>query len=252
MADLGCDRRRRVSGPAARTYGRVYVSRAAPVQKSARSLSWRAPCRARYASPMWRCYTPRFCRRENTPMSTTATVSPEVIFDALFAYEQSAALKAAIDIGLFTAIDEGRTDVNGIAAHTGASARGVRILCDFLTTMALLTQSNQQYGLSSTSAVFLSRDSPQYVGTVAQFLPLPDLKRDFDDLTGAVKRGGVAPSGNTVATENPIWVEFARAMVPMAMANALAIADLIEVRGADARVLDIAAGHGMYGIVLAQ
>jgi 2-polyprenyl-3-methyl-5-hydroxy-6-metoxy-1,4-benzoquinol methylase len=41
-------------------------------------------------------------------------------------------------------------------------------------------------------------------------------------------------------------------MVPMAMANALAIADVVDVGSSGARVLDIAAGHGMYGIVLAQ
>ena len=70
------------------------------------------------------------------------------------------------------------------------------------------------------------------MGTMAQFLTLPELKRNFDDLTGAVKRGGVAPAGNTVSESNPIWVEFARAMVPMALANAHAIADVIEYRQA--------------------
>ena len=40
-------------------------------------------------------------------------------------------------------------------------------------------------------------------------------------------------------------------MVPMAVANAHAIAEAIDVPSG-AHVLDIAAGHGMYGIVLAQ
>ncbi len=184
-------------------------------------------------------------------MSDAATVSPEVVFDALFAYQQTAALKAAIDLGLFTAIDEGTQDSDTLARHVGASARGVRILCDYLTTLNFLTKQEGRYKLSPTAAVFLSRKSSAYMGTMAQFLTLPELKRNFDDLTGAVKRGGVAPAGNTVSEANPIWVEFARAMVPMAVANAHAIADVIDVPSG-AHVLDIAAGHGMYGIVLAQ
>jgi hypothetical protein len=185
-------------------------------------------------------------------MSITAA-APDAIFDALFAYQQTAALKAAIDLNLFTAIDEGASDVASLASRTGASARGVRILCDYLTTLSMLTKTDNQYALTPTTATFLSRRSPAYMGTTAQFLTLPELKQNFDQLTDAVRRGGVRPAGNTVADENPIWVEFARAMVPMAVANAMAISQLVEVPGnGEARVLDIAAGHGMYGITLAQ
>src|SRR3954470_8855600 len=184
-------------------------------------------------------------------MSTTATVSPDLIFDTLFAYQQTAALKAAIELDLFTAIDEGATDAAALATRTGASARGVRILCDYLVTVSILSKQDGRYGLSPSAAAFLSRRSQAYMGTMAQFLTLPELKQNFDDLTGAVKRGGVRPAGNTVSTENTIWVEFARAMVPMAVANAHAIAEVIDVPSG-AHVLDIAAGHGMYGIVLAQ
>jgi SAM-dependent methyltransferase len=184
-------------------------------------------------------------------MSDTVPLSPEGVFDALFAYQQTAALKAALDLDLFTAVDEGNQEAGTLAKRVGASARGVRILCDYLTTLSFLTKQGGRYGLSPTAAAFLSRKSQTYMGTMAQFLTLPELKRNFDDLTGSVTRGGVAPAGNTVSESNSIWVEFARAMVPLAMANAQAIAELIEVPSGG-RVLDIAAGHGMFGIVLAQ
>jgi ubiquinone/menaquinone biosynthesis C-methylase UbiE len=48
-----------------------------------------------------------------------------------------------------------------------------------------------------------------------------------------------------------VWVIFAEAMAPMMMPNAMAIANVLETTG-KTRVLDIAAGHGMFGIVLAQ
>src|SRR5262245_46761831 len=183
----------------------------------------------------------------------TTMPSADIVFDTLFAYQKSAALKAAIDLEVFTAIDEGARTAGAIARRSAASERGVRILCDFLTVQALLQKSAAEYQLTPESAAFLSKRSPAYLGTTAQFLLLPALKNNFDDLTAAVTRGGVAPAGNTVADENPIWVEFARAMAPMMMPPAMAIADLLAAAAPpNARVLDIAAGHGMFGITVAR
>ena len=120
-------------------------------------------------------------------MSVATTVSPDIIFEHLFAYQQTAAVKAAIDLDLFTAIDEGVTDVPGLAARAGASVRGIRILCDYLTTLSLVSKTDGHYALAPTAAAFLSRKSRMYMGTTAQFLTLPELKHNFDDLTAAVK-----------------------------------------------------------------
>jgi 2-polyprenyl-3-methyl-5-hydroxy-6-metoxy-1,4-benzoquinol methylase len=186
-------------------------------------------------------------------MSTVAPVSPDVIFDTLFAYQQTAALKAAIDLEVFTAIDEGARTPPAIAARTKATERGIRILCDFLTTIDLVEKSDGLYGLTPTSAAFLSKRSQMYLGTMANFLTLPELRRNFDGLTETIRTGSLPPAGDTVSTENPIWLEFARAMVPMAVPAAHAIAAVLGIDAmGPARVLDIAAGHGMYGIVLAQ
>jgi SAM-dependent methyltransferase len=179
--------------------------------------------------------------------------SPDIVFDTLFAYQRSAALKSAIDLEVFTAIDEGALTAEAIASRSGASERGARILCDYLTVVGLLKKSDGTYQLTPESAAFLSKRSPAYLGTTATFLLLPELKRNFDDLTGAVRRGGVSAAGNTVADENPIWVEFARAMAPMMIPAAHAIADLVAGSSTGpVRVLDVAAGHGMFGITVAQ
>ena len=185
-------------------------------------------------------------------MPTTEAPSADVVFDTLFAYQRSAALKAALDLEVFTAIDEGATTAAALASRCHASERGLRILCDYLTTIDLLEKAGSSYRLPPNSAAFLSQRSPMYMGSTARFLLLPGVKDNFDDLTGAVQRGGVAPAGNTVAPENPIWVEFARAMVPMMVPAAHGIADALHIESAGpARVLDIAASHGIFGITLA-
>jgi SAM-dependent methyltransferase len=186
-------------------------------------------------------------------MSTETIVSPENIFNTLWGFQRTAALKTGIDLDIFTAIAEGDRTAAALAKKSGASERGIRILCDYLTIIGLLEKSGASYELTPESAMFLNRRSPAYMGTTANFLTIPEVVNNFTDLTGAVRRGGVTEKGNTVAEENPIWIEFARAMVPMAMPSAFAIADLLSIASAGpVEVLDIAAGHGMFGIVLAE
>ncbi|MEO8682083.1 MAG: class I SAM-dependent methyltransferase [Vicinamibacterales bacterium] len=186
-------------------------------------------------------------------MTVPAMPSAEIVFDTLFAYQRSAALKSAIELDVFTAIDGGDHTAATIATRSGASERGMRILCDFLVTIGLLVKSQGRYDLTPESAAFLSKQSPAYLGTTARFLLRPELKHNFEALTEAVRRGGVAPSAdNTVADENPIWIEFARSMGPMMVPAAQVIADLVAGTAGPLKVLDIAAGHGLFGITIAQ
>ncbi|HTH00652.1 MAG TPA: methyltransferase [Vicinamibacterales bacterium] len=178
--------------------------------------------------------------------------SADIVFDTLFAYQRSAALKSAIELDLFTQIDTAEKTSSQIASLTGASERGIRILCDYLCTIGLLVKSGMSYRLTPDTAAFLSQRSPAYLGTTVKFLLLPELKQNMEVLTESVRRGGIAPSGaNTVVEENPIWVDFARSMAPMMVPAAHAIADLLAGQG-PIKVLDIAAGHGLFGITIAQ
>jgi len=184
---------------------------------------------------------------------TPSMPSPDIVFSTLFGYQRSAALNSAIDIEIFTIIDQGAQTPAEIATRCSASERGVRILCDYLSVMGLLEKVGTTYRLVPESAMFLSKRSPAYLGTTARFLLRPELKRNFDRLTEAVRRGGVAPEGNTVADENPIWVEFARSMMPMMMPAAQGIVDLLAPAPLDSlKVLDVAASHGLFGITIAR
>src|SRR3954453_1016530 len=112
-------------------------------------------------------------------MATVAMPSAEIVFDTLFAYQRSAALKSALDLDLFSLIDDGSTSPRALATRCTASERGIRILCDYLTTIGLLTKSETTYRLTPESAAFLSKRSPAYLGTTARFLLLPELKQNM-------------------------------------------------------------------------
>ncbi len=177
--------------------------------------------------------------------------SPLKFFEAIRAFEQSAALKVALDLDLFTAVAEGAETVDAIARRTSAATRGVRILCDYLTTLGFLTKEDGRYGLTHDTFVFLNRHSPAYIGSIADFLFAGDHLEAFRDLTTTVRRG--TRDGASLVPDNPMWVTFARKMAPLASLLAGNLADLLDVGHAGPiRVLDIATGHGLYGIAVAR
>jgi ubiquinone/menaquinone biosynthesis C-methylase UbiE len=92
------------------------------------------------------------------------------------------------------------------------------------------------------------------VAAAADFVYAPELREAFADVAAAVRRGGtvLAPAG-TVAPEHPVWVRFARAMAPLMSTAAEAVVDVVGVDAArPLRVLDVAAGHGLFGIAFGR
>ncbi len=180
----------------------------------------------------------------------TSPPNPGRILATLNAYQQTYALRAALDLDLFTYIGEGAVTASALAARAGASERGVRILCDYLVVIGLLTKAADRYALAPDVAAFVDRRSPAYLGAAVGFLAHDEVMAAFRDLEGAVRRGG-APASGTLAPDDPVWVAFARSMGPMVRAQAQRLAALITARMAPTQVLDVAAGHGLFGIELA-
>ena len=177
-----------------------------------------------------------------------------MVFETLFAYQRTAALRAAIELDLFRAIGEGPGDPASIARRCSASERGIRILCDFLTVVGLLSKNEAGYGNTETSALFLDPRSPASMAPTARFLGDPMVQEPFHHLAEIVRTGRtVLPGEGSVEPENPAWVTFAHSMAPMMapMAGPLSSIVLAGKKG-PVSVLDIAAGHGLFGIEVAK
>ena len=188
-------------------------------------------------------------------MSTSAAQqpSPQLFFQTINAHQRTEALKAAIELEVFTAIGEGNTTAAEIAKRCQTSEKGMRVLCDFLTTMEMLSKQGNHYALTLDSSVFLDKRSPAYLGGATEFLCSPMLIEGFKHMTEAVRKGGTAIEGaGTIGPEHPIWVQFARGMAGLMAMPAQLMAKLVD-PNADKklRVLDIAAGHGLFGIAFA-
>lgn len=188
-----------------------------------------------------------------TPQAA-AQPNPGLVFETLNAYVRTAALRTAIELDLFRAIGEGPGDVASLAKQCSASERGIRILCDYLTILGFLDKQDGHYKHTPTSAAFLDPRSPACLASISRFIGNPAMREPYDHLTEIVRKGTtVLPGQGSVEPENPIWVEFAHSMAPM-MAPMAAPLGSIALNGnhGPAQVLDIAAGHGLFGIEVAK
>src|SRR5262245_21816045 len=125
-------------------------------------------------------------------MSTSSAAqqpSPQLFFQTINAHQRTEALKAAIELEVFTAIGEGNTTVADIAKRCQASEKGIRVLCDYLTIMEMLAKQDGHYALTLDSSVFLDKRSPAYIGAATEFLCSPMLTDGFKRMTEAVRRG---------------------------------------------------------------
>ena len=185
---------------------------------------------------------------------TPSAPNPGLIFDTLNAYQRTAALKAGIELDVFTAIGEGVATAKELAPRSVALQRGVRILCDYLTIIGLLQKSGSRYQLTPDSAMFLDRRSPACMAGAVRFLGSADVTRNFDDLAAIVRKGSTTMGEDgSFGPDNAMWVEFARSMAPLMAPAAEAIAGIAgAAKGEKWKVLDIAAGHGVFGVTIAK
>jgi 2-polyprenyl-3-methyl-5-hydroxy-6-metoxy-1,4-benzoquinol methylase len=180
--------------------------------------------------------------------------SPVQIFSTIQGYQRAFALKAAVDLDLFTAIAKGSRTAAEIAKNCNAAERGVRILSDALVVMGFLTKDGNTYSLTPDTVFFLDSRSPAYLGLGFQFLLHPSQLAHFEHLSEAVRKGG-SDDDSTLAPNDPIWIEFAKGMAPLMVPAAQAMAGMLAEELSSrpsAKILDIAASHGLFGITVAQ
>jgi len=185
----------------------------------------------------------------------TDRATPQRIFETLGAFRTTAALRTGIELDVFTAVAEGHISPTDLAQRCSASSCGIQKLCDYLTVLGFLEKRDGTYMLSPDAAVFLDRRSSAYLGASAsEALAGEALMGAFSTLTEAVRRGGTAlEGGGTLAPEHPVWIAFARAMAVPGLFLARLLADsLAEGSEPSLKILDIAGGHGLYGIEFAK
>ncbi len=173
-------------------------------------------------------------------------LDPTWLLDEFRAFERTLALRTAIEMDLFTRIGAGRNTIRTLAVDAGASERGLRALCDYLTVHGHLAKQGSRYSLTINARLYLTTASPAYLGSAVKFFASDSTVAAFCRLRKTVE------CGNASGPELD-WVEYARSMAPLAQATAQFAAEALRVDSArPIRVLDLGAGHGLYGLAIAE
>ncbi|MCC7162839.1 MAG: hypothetical protein IT331_10135 [Anaerolineae bacterium] len=79
---------------------------------------------------------------------------------------KAAALKAAIELDIFSRIAEGNYSLPAFCRVTGLNERAARLLLDALANMGYLSRTDFEYTLSPTAETYLVRGGREYLGEV--------------------------------------------------------------------------------------
>src|SRR5579885_2079872 len=136
------------------------------------------------------------------------------------------AVKAALELDLFSVLKQGGQTAGEIAAGLACDPRGTKILLDALVGLELVGRVDDRYRLTEPADLYLVQSSPLYIG---DYLNHDDeAQKFFPDLAAAL-----FPLNYTTA---------------QMVARQLAVETLLP----GARVLDIACGSGVWSIAMAE
>ena len=185
---------------------------------------------------------------------TQAPVTPERIQQFAWGYVPPLVLEAAIRHGVFDTLDTGPKTVAEVAQATGASQRGLTAIMNVLVGLSLLAKDGQgKYSLTPESETFLVSTKPSFLGGIIRHCS-QHLIPKWLSLNEIVVTGKPVAAVNQQEAGSDFFQEFVDDIFPMSYPAAKALARHIDAGSASQpiRVLDLAAGSGVWGIAVAQ
>jgi SAM-dependent methyltransferase len=181
-------------------------------------------------------------------------VTPERLMQLGFAYAPPVIIGAAVENKVFDTLAGGAKTLEQVSNETGASVRGLRAIMNALVGLEFLKKDRQgKYSLTPESEAFLVTGKP---GTMAGFYAMvrTHLLPDWLDLSEAVKTGTPPIALNQQQSGPEFFSVLVENIIPMSYPQATALGDALKLAKSrePVRVLDVAAGSGIWGIALAQ
>jgi acetylserotonin N-methyltransferase len=90
-----------------------------------------------------------------------AVPDPTIVLDLLQAFRWSKTMFAAVELGVFDALDGNSQTLEGLAERLSCSSDALERLVDACVGLGLLTKSNGHYANTPVAAVYLCRSSPR-------------------------------------------------------------------------------------------
>jgi hypothetical protein len=185
--------------------------------------------------------------------SNATPVTPERIMQFAWGYIPPLLLETAIRHGVFDLLDSGPATLAIVSKQTGTSERGLSAVMNALVGLNFLAKDSKElYSLTPESSAFLVSTKPGFQGGIIKHCS-GQLIPKFLHLNDIVKTGKPDMAVNQEGPGTDFFQQFVNDIFPMSYPAAQNLARHLhgQTKGA-MRVLDLAAGSGVWGIALAE
>jgi ubiquinone/menaquinone biosynthesis C-methylase UbiE len=178
--------------------------------------------------------------------------SPLPILEVTWAFASTQIVCTALELNLFTCIEEGFCTLEKLAGETGSSLRGLQFLLDALVGMRYLEKSGERYDLTPLSSQYLSQKSPSYLGGLV--LHSRQLQANWSRLTGVVRTGRAPHTTETEEAQGEFFARFIDALHSQHSPVAATVARELwpDDAGEGRRVLEVGAGSAVWSLAFAH
>lgn len=181
------------------------------------------------------------------------TVTPERIMQMAWGFSITRVLATALELELFRHVADGKTTPADIAKACAATPRGIAMVVDAMVGLGLLIRAgagrDAPVSLAPDADLFLVKGKPSYVGDFILFHS-HFIDAQWRSLTEVVRTGKPVVALDKPAEGVPVWHDLVDALFAVGFKAAQQVGVELGRRhpGKAIRLLDVAAGSGVWGI----
>jgi 3-hydroxy-5-methyl-1-naphthoate 3-O-methyltransferase len=195
--------------------------------------------------------------------ATLEKATPEKLIQLEGGFVPPLIVGAAVQHRVFDLLEQEPKTPEQVASESGASLRGIRALMNALIGLKLLRKDDSgRYALTPESAAFLVSGKPQFLGAQLRDVQVKwraaagetGRWRMWLDISDVVQVGKPAAPVNLEQHGGEYFKGFVEALFGTNYPAARALGEALDIAHKEkpVRVLDLAAGSGVWGIVLAR
>lgn len=193
--------------------------------------------------------------KSSSPKSAKPPLSPQRLMELAWGFAPTMMLHAAIKNRVFDTLGAGPKTLDELCSATGCSRRGILALVEALVGFGLIHRRRDKFSLAPDTAAFMISTRPGFHGGLVQHFT-GQLLDNWRQLPEIVRTGKPA----TMVDHEDQGAEFFSKFVedlfnmsfPAAQALAEQLAKKLPKHDGQLKILDIAAGSGVWSIPLAQ
>lgn len=189
----------------------------------------------------------------DTMLAEAKTQLPPIqLMQVLHAPWAAHALRASVELDLFSVIKQGKKTVSQIAEQAKIDPRGAEVLLNALVGLGFLSKQEDKFENTELSQSYLIPNTPLFMG---HYIKLnAEMQKAWYQLADVIRSGKPVMEVNQQIVAEEFFPALASAIFPLNLFNASVVARELKIdklpKGS--RVLDVASGSAVWSIPFAQ